>query len=163
MSEIYNITVQRPDGKSLSLENYQGNVLLIVNTATECGLATQYKPLEKLYQEFKDDGFVVLGFPCNQFGDQEPVSDDEMVSTCEINFGVTFPLFKKIDVNGKDAHPLFDYLKKSLPGLLTNNIKWNFTKFLVDQEGNPVKRFAPTDHPSVIRRHVEKLLERSEK
>jgi glutathione peroxidase len=158
MSEIYDIDVQRPNGKSLSLETYKGKVLLIVNTATECGLATQFKPLEELYQEFKDDGLIVLGFPCNQFGGQEPVTDEEMTSTCEINFGVTFPLFKKIDVNGKNAHSLFQYLKKSLPGFLTNDIKWNFTKFLVDHEGNPVKRFAPTDQPSEIRRHVVKLL-----
>lgn len=162
MSEIYDFKVTRSNNEEVSLKSYHGKVLLIVNTATECGLATHFRPLEKLYQKYKDQGFVVLGFPCNQFGGQEPVSDEDMASTCEINFGVTFPLFKKIEVNGRNAHPLFQFLKKELPGLLTNDIKWNFTKFLIDQEGNPVKRFAPTDHPSVIRRHIEKLLDNAE-
>lgn len=162
MSKTYTFDIQAIDGRSLTLEAYKGNILLIVNTATECGLNTQFSALENLYQQYKNDGLVVLGFPCNQFGGQEPVSDKDMISSCEINFGVTFPIFKKVEVNGRNAHPLFRYLKQSLPGFLTNNIKWNFTKFLVDQDGTPLKRFAPTNHPSVIRRHIVNLLDNTE-
>lgn len=146
MSEIYKIKVKDISGKEFSLEKYQGKLLLIVNTASKCGFTPQYKDLERLYQAYQKQGLMVLGFPCNQFGNQEPGDEGQIQEFCEINFGVSFPLFSKVDVNGKDAHPLFQYLKKSLPGFLGSEfIKWNFTKFLVDREGHPIKRYGPKD------------------
>jgi glutathione peroxidase len=147
------------DGELLDLNNYMGDVILIVNTASKCGFTPQYEGLEKLYQDYKDQGFVVLGFPCNQFGDQEPGSAEEIMEFCQINYGVTFPIFEKIDVNGENAHPLFKQLKKAKPGLLgSEKIKWNFTKFLVNRKGEVIDRFAPATKPEDLVKHVEREL-----
>lgn len=147
-------------GEEVSLSEYVGQVLLIVNTASKCGFTPQYSGLQKLYEQYADKGLVILGFPCNQFNRQEPGSEQEILSFCELNYGVTFPLFAKIDVNGKDAHPLFRYLTKEAPGLLGSRlIKWNFTKFLVNRQGRVIKRFAPTDSPETIAAHIEELLD----
>jgi glutathione peroxidase len=147
------------DGTPVELSRYRGHVLLIVNTASKCGFTPQYQGLEKLYQQFRDKGVVVLGFPCNQFGAQEPGAEAEIGDFCEKNYGVTFPLFAKIDVNGPGAHPLFRYLKKAAPGLLwTQAIKWNFTKFLVAKDGRVVKRYAPSTKPEDLVEDIEKLL-----
>ncbi len=146
-------------GKPVDLSQYKGQVLLIVNTASKCGFTPQYKGLEKVYEQFKDKGAVVLGFPCNQFGGQEPEGEAEIGAFCEKNFGVTFPLFSKVDVNGGGAHPLFQHLKKSAPGLLgTEAIKWNFTKFLVKKDGTVYKRYAPSTSPEELVGDIEKLL-----
>ncbi|PWK49256.1 glutathione peroxidase [Pleionea mediterranea] len=156
---IYDQKVNRLNGESNDLSEYKGQVLLIVNTASECGFTPQYEGLESLYQQYKDKGFSVLGFPCNQFGKQEPGSSDEIASFCSTRFSVSFPLFEKVDVNGENAHPLFDHLKRQAPGILgSQSIKWNFTKFLVDTEGNVVKRFAPKDKPEAIEKTVAKLV-----
>jgi len=156
---IYDYTVKTADGSERSLREYEGDVVLIVNTATKCGLAPQFDGLEELYQAYKDRGFTVLGFPSNQFANQEPGSDDEVQQTCRMNFGVTFPLLAKIDVNGKDEEPLYTFLKKEQGGFLGSAIKWNFTKFLVDREGNVVKRYDPRKDPKEIAGDIEKLLE----
>lgn len=146
-------------GTPVDLKQYAGKVLLIVNTASNCGFTPQYKGLEALYQQFKDKGVEVLGFPCNQFGHQEPGSAGEIGSFCEKNFGVTFPLFDKIDVNGDKAHPLFQYLKSQAPGLLgSQSIKWNFTKFLVKKDGTVFKRYSPQTAPKDLLDDIEKLL-----
>jgi len=146
-------------GKEVALSDYQGKVLLIVNTASKCGFTPQFKGLESLYQQYKDKGLEILGFPCNQFGHQDPGSNDEISQFCELNYGVTFPMFQKVDVNGDSAHPLFKYLKTQAPGLLgTQAIKWNFTKFLVDKNGKVVDRYAPTDTPEKIAKDVARLL-----
>ncbi len=157
--KIYDFKVKDIQGKDVSLEQYAGKVLLIVNVASQCGFTPQYGGLESLYKKFKDKGFVVLGFPCNQFGSQEPGSETEIKSFCETSFGVTFPLFAKIDVNGKNTHPLYEFLKKEEKGLLgTEMIKWNFTKFLVDASGNVVERFAPNTKPEDLEKDILKLL-----
>ncbi|MES2019485.1 MAG: glutathione peroxidase [Pseudomonadota bacterium] len=146
-------------GANIDLSKYKGQVLLIVNTASQCGFTPQYKGLEKVYEQFKDKGAVVLGFPCNQFGGQEPEGEAEIGAFCEKNFGVTFPLFAKIDVNGSGAHPLFQHLKKAAPGLLgTEAIKWNFTKFLIKKDGSVYKRYAPATKPEELVGDIEKLL-----
>ena len=146
-------------GAAVDLSKYKGQVLLIVNTASKCGFTPQYKGLEKVYEQFKDKGAVVLGFPCNQFGGQEPEGEAEIGAFCEKNFGVTFPLFSKVDVNGDDAHPLFQHLKKAAPGLLgTEAIKWNFTKFLIKKDGSVYKRYAPSTAPEELVGDIEKLL-----
>jgi glutathione peroxidase len=146
-------------GKPAKLSAWRGQVALIVNTASRCGLTPQYRGLQGLYDRFKDRGFVVLGFPSNQFGQQEPGSSDEIAEFCEMNFGVSFPMFEKIDVNGDDAHPLFKWLKAEKPGALgVEAIKWNFSKFLVDREGRVVERYAPTTEPDAIAADIEKLL-----
>ena len=146
-------------GKPVDLSQYKGQVLLIVNTASKCGFTPQYKGLEKVYEQFKDKGAVVLGFPCNQFGGQEPEGEAEIGAFCEKNFGVTFPLFAKVDVNGGGAHPLFQHLKKAAPGLLgTEAIKWNFTKFLIKKDGTVYKRYAPSTAPEELVGDIEKLL-----
>ena len=146
-------------GAPVDLAQYKGKVLLIVNTASECGFTPQYKGLEQVYEQFKDKGAVVLGFPCNQFGGQEPGGEAEIGAFCEKNFGVTFPLFSKIEVNGDGTHPLFAHLKKEAPGLLgTQAIKWNFTKFLVKKDGSVYKRYAPTTTPAELVGDIEKLL-----
>ena len=146
-------------GKPVDLSQYKGKVLLIVNTASKCGFTPQYKGLEKVYEQFKDQGAVVLGFPCNQFGGQEPEGEADIGTFCEKNFGVTFPLFSKVDVNGDDAHPLFRHLKKAAPGLLgTEAIKWNFTKFLVKKDGTVFKRYAPSTSPEELVEDIKKLL-----
>lgn len=156
---IYEYTAKSITGDSVSLEQFKGKVLLIVNTASKCGFTPQYKGLEALYQKFKDRGLVILGFPCNQFGNQEPGDAEQITDFCERNFGVTFPLFEKIDVNGKDAEPLYTYLKQEAPGMLgTTGIKWNFTKFLVAPDGRVIKRFAPKETPESIESEIEALL-----
>ena len=156
---VYTFEVQDIDGTGRRLEEYRDRVLLIVNTASKCGFTPQYTGLEELYQEFKDRGFAVLGFPCNQFGQQEPGNAEEIKNFCSLNYNVTFPLFAKIDVNGENAHPLYDYLKKEKPGALgTKGIKWNFTKFLIDKQGRVVDRFGPDTKPEKIKSHIENLL-----
>ena len=159
MTTVYDFSGLNIKGEEVPLDQYKGKVMLIVNTASKCGFTPQYKGLEELYKNYKDKGLEILGFPCNQFGKQEPGNEEQITEFCELNFGVTFPLFKKIDVNGPDAHPLYKFLKSEAPGLLGSEaIKWNFTKFLVDQNGKVVKRFAPTDTPDKIEKHVAKLL-----
>ena len=138
----------------------EGKVVLVVNTATRCGLTPQLEGLEQLYNKYKDKGLVVLGFPCNQFANQEPESNENMEQVCKLNFGVTFPLMEKIDVNGPRTHPIFRLLKRRLGGLFGSRIKWNFTKFLIDQTGLPVKRFAPVTKPAAIDPYIQKLLAR---
>jgi len=155
---IHRFETETLSGEKTSLEQYKGKTLLIVNTASKCGLTPQYEGLEKLYQEYRDQGLEILGFPCNQFGGQEPGSSEQISEFCSINYGVSFPMFAKVDVNGKNAHPIFKYLKKELPGTLTNGIKWNFTKFLVDANGMPVKRFAPTTEPHQLRKSIKDLI-----
>ena len=155
---VYSFTVKTMDGTEKSLADYKGKVLLIVNTASRCGFTPQFQGLQDLYDTYKDKGFEILGFPCNQFGKQEPDSNEEILNFCQTNYGVTFPMFQKIDVNGENAHPLFQYLKKATKGMLTENIKWNFTKFLVNKEGEAVERFAPQTKPESIAKHIEKLL-----
>ncbi len=156
---IYEYNVNDIDGNQQSMSQYKGKVLLIVNTASKCGFTPQYKDLEKLYQMHKDENFLVLGFPCNQFKDQEPDDEEGIKNFCEINYGVTFPLFSKVDVNGENAHELFKYLRKETKGLLGDAVKWNFTKFLVDQEGNVIKRYAPTTNPLSIEKDILELLQ----
>ena len=159
MTTIADFTVTTNRGQELALKDKLGKVLLVVNTASKCGFTPQYDGLEKLYQQFKDRDFEVLGFPCNQFGAQEPGSAEEIEQFCKVNFGVTFPLMAKIDVNGANASPLYDWLKSERKGLMgSTSIKWNFTKFLIDREGNVVKRYGPTDKPESIARDIEKLL-----
>ncbi|QGG46454.1 glutathione peroxidase [Heliorestis convoluta] len=156
---IYDFTVKTITNEDRSLADYKGKVMLIVNTASNCGFTPQYKGLQRLYEVYQDRGFVVLGFPCNQFMNQEPAANEEIMSFCELNFGVTFPLFAKIDVNGPNAHPLYQYLTKNKPGLLGSTaIKWNFTKFLIDREGKIVERYAPTDKPEQIEQKIQDLL-----
>ncbi|MBN1117319.1 MAG: glutathione peroxidase [Bacteroidales bacterium] len=145
-------------GNEISMEVFKGKAVLVVNTASKCGLTPQYEGLEKLYKEYKNKGLVILGFPCNQFGNQEPGSEKDIQENCLINYGVSFPMFSKVDVNGKNAHPIFKYLKKEKGGILGGKIKWNFTKFLIDQEGKPVKRFAPTIKPEKIVSDIDKIL-----
>ena len=159
MTTIADFSVTTNKGASLDLKEKLGTVLLVVNTASKCGFTPQYDGLEKLFQQYKDKGFEVLGFPCNQFGGQEPGNADEIEQFCKVNFGVTFPLMAKVDVNGAEASPLFDWLKSEKKGLMgTTAIKWNFTKFLIDREGHVVKRYAPTDKPEAIAKDIEKLL-----
>lgn len=159
MSNVYDFTANSLDGKPVSLRDYAGKVLLIVNTASKCGFTPQYEGLEAMYQKYRDRGLAVLGFPCNQFGAQEPGSAEEIGSFCQKNYGVSFPLFEKIDVNGEGAHPLYRWLKSSAKGLLGSEaIKWNFTKFLIDRHGNVVDRFAPTTKPEDLKSNVEALL-----
>lgn len=156
---IYQHNVTRNNGQATTLEAYKGKVLLIVNTASKCGFTPQYEGLEALYKKHKESGLEILGFPCDQFGHQEPGSDDDIAQFCTMNFGVTFPLFKKTEVNGPNANPLFVELKNKAPGLLgSKRIKWNFTKFLVNAEGKVLKRYAPTAKPSDIEKDIVKLL-----
>ena len=158
---IYDFSATSISGEELCLDSYRGQVVLIVNTASQCGFTPQYAGLEALYQRYKERGLVVLGFPCNQFGGQEPGTDAEVAEFCRLDFGVSFPLFSKVEVNGGDAHPLFQYLKQAQPGLLgTEGIKWNFTKFLVGRDGRPVARFAPKTRPAELSDAIEAQLER---
>lgn len=159
MTTVADFTVTTNRGEKLDLATKKGKVLLVVNTASKCGFTPQYDGLEKLFQEYREEDFEVLGFPCNQFGAQEPGNADEIAEFCKVNFGVTFPLMAKIDVNGPDASPLFDWMKSEQKGLMgSTSIKWNFTKFLIDREGNVVKRYGPQDAPATIRKDIEKLL-----
>ena len=157
---VYDFSARRLDGREENLGAYRGQVLLIVNTASQCGFTPQYAGLEQLYENLHDDGFTILGFPCNQFGAQEPGSEAEIGQFCRANYGVTFPMFAKIEVNGERAHPLYQYLKDAKPGLLgTEAIKWNFTKFLIGKDGEPVARFAPNTRPEDLEAPIRKLLQ----
>ena len=157
--KIYNFTVTSMMGLPTSLGDYQGKVLLIVNTASKCGFTPQFEGLQALYEKYRDRGFEILGFPCNQFMHQDPGTNEEIQNFCQVNYGVTFPMFAKIDVNGSDAHPLYEHLKKAAPGALgIKAIKWNFTKFLVDAQGNVLKRFEPNVEPADIAPDIEALL-----
>lgn len=158
-SSIYDISAVGIDGKPVPLSTYKGKILLIVNTASQCGFTPQYKGLQTLYDQYASQGLVVLGFPCNQFGQQEPGTSDQIQSFCETNFGVSFPLFQKIEVNGSNAHPLYQYLTKAAPGIFgTQGIKWNFTKFLIDRHGTVVKRYPPTAKPEELAKDIQALV-----
>ena len=156
---IYDYNVTTIEGKEISMSQYKGKVLLIVNVASECGFTPQYEGLEKLYEAHKDEGFMILGFPCNQFGEQEPKNEDEIVFFCQGTYDVQFDMFSKIDVNGENTAPLYQYLKSEQSGFMwTESIKWNFTKFLVDREGNVVERYGSSTKPESIESDIEKLL-----
>jgi glutathione peroxidase len=158
-ADIYDFEVQTIAGDKTAIGSYEKGVMLIVNTASKCGFTPQYEGLEALYQKYKDQGLVVLGFPCNQFGRQEPGSESDIEEFCQLNYGVSFPMFAKIDVNGDDADPLFKYLKNSQKGILgSEKIKWNFTKFLVNRDGKVIARFASTVKPENLVKDIEKLL-----
>jgi glutathione peroxidase len=159
MTTAYDFTAKTLDGKEVSLDAYRGKPLLIVNVASKCGFTPQYAGLEALYEKYRERGFKILGFPCDQFGHQEPGDDAQIKSFCSLTYGVQFPMFAKIQVNGSDAAPLYEYLKKSLPGILgIEAIKWNFTKFLVGKDGVPIKRFAPADKPEDLSADIEAAL-----
>ena len=159
MTTIADFTVVNNKGEQIDLKQKLGKIILVVNTASKCGFTPQYEGLEELFQQYREQGFEVLAFPCNQFGGQEPGNASEIAEFCKVNFGLTFSLMEKADVNGDDASPLFDWMKAEKPGLMGSKaIKWNFTKFLIDREGNVVKRYAPTDAPKSISKDIEKLL-----
>ncbi|WP_442755094.1 glutathione peroxidase [Methylocystis sp. JAN1] len=159
MTTLYEIDAKTIDGETRPLRDYAGKTLLVVNVASKCGFTPQYAGLEALYRKYADKGLVILGFPCNQFGAQEPRPESEIATFCSSNYGVSFPMFAKIDVNGADAHPLYKFLKRAAPGVLGSEaIKWNFTKFLVDKSGKVVKRYAPTDTPESIEKDIEAAL-----
>ncbi len=155
---FYKFEAERLDGTSESMEKYKGKTVVVVNTASKCGLTPQYEGLEALYKKYKENGLVILGFPCNQFGNQEPGSADDIQEFCQVNYGVGFPIFAKIDVNGSNAHPIFKYLKSELGSLLGGKIKWNFTKFVIDKTGKPVKRFGPTKQPEAMESYIKSIL-----
>ncbi|MCX7655509.1 MAG: glutathione peroxidase [Treponemataceae bacterium] len=157
-NHLYDLTALTNKGNLVSLSQYKGKVLLIVNTASNCGFTPQYKGLQSLYEKYRDQGFEVLAFPCDQFAHQEPGNDEEIAHFCQANFGVTFPLMSKIEVNGPNTHPVFAWLKKKAPGLIGESIKWNFTKFLVNRDGTLVTRYAPTVEPEAIASDIEKAL-----
>lgn len=159
MNNFYKLSAELPSGKSISMEEYKWKVIIIANTASKCGLTYQYEGLEELYKKYKDQGLVVLGFPCNQFANQEPGSDSEIKEQCLLNYGVTFPVFKKVDVNGEDTHEVFKYLKDNSFALFGKKIKWNFTKFVISKDGTSVKRFAPTTKPHKLEKHIISLLQ----
>jgi len=159
LTKIYSFQAATLDGKNLSLSIYEGKVILIVNVASRCGFTPQYRGLEELYRKYSAQGFAILGFPCNQFGAQEPGNEDEIAQFCKSTYDVTFQMFAKIDVNGQNAHPLYQLLKNSAPGILGSTaVKWNFTKFLIDRKGYVRNRFAPTDTPKALENDVEALL-----
>ena len=155
---IYDFTVKGADGADVNLSDYKGRVLLVVNTATGCGFTPQYEGLQKLYDKYKDKGFEILDFPCNQFAQQAPGTDEEIGSFCTLNYGTTFPRFKKLEVNGENPDRLYQWLKREKGGTMGRNIKWNFTKFLIDKEGKVIRRFAPTTKPEAIETYIERLL-----
>lgn len=157
-SEFYNFKSKSSSGKDIEMRDYSDKVVMIVNTASKCGFTSQYDELQRLYKTYKDEGLVILGFPCDQFAHQEPGTDEEIAQFCKLNFGVTFPLFTKVKVNGRDADPLYKYLRKALPGKLGNNVKWNFTKFLIDRSGKPVKRYSPKVSPMEFEDEIQALL-----
>ena len=160
MKTFYDFEANNIKGKTVSMKEYEGKTVVVVNTASKCGFTPQYEGLEALYQKYKNQGLVILGFPCNQFGKQESGSSDEIEEFCQINYGVTFPLFEKIEVNGKDAHPIFKFLKsKQSGGIFGSGIKWNFTKFIINNKGVPVKRFSPTTKPEKMEKTIIKLLQ----
>lgn len=155
---FYNFTAKSLQGKDVSMEIYKEKTILIVNTASKCGLTPQFEGLEKLYQQYKDKNFVILGFPCNQFANQEPGDEKSISEGCVLNYGVTFPMFEKIDVNGENTHPIYQYLKKEKKGWFGSKIKWNFTKFLVDKNGKVIKRFSPTTTPEKIEVYLKAIV-----
>lgn len=158
-NSIYDFKVNSSNGEEVNLSEYQGKALLIVNTASKCGFTPQYEGLQALYKKYKDQGLEILAFPCNQFGEQEPGSDTEIQSFCNLNYSTTFPLFQKIDVNGSTAHPLYNFLKEQAPGLMgLKDIKWNFTKFLVDKNGKVLKRYASITKPESMEKDIESIL-----
>ncbi|MGD6969424.1 glutathione peroxidase [Rossellomorea vietnamensis] len=158
MTSIYDFDAVKPNGDEVSLSEFRGEAMVIVNTASKCGFTPQFEELQSLYEEFKDKGFTVLGFPSDQFMNQEFDNNDDIMEFCKVNYGVSFPMFSKVDVKGKGAHPLFKYLIKEKKGLMTSEVKWNFTKFLVDREGNVVNRYAPQTSPKKIKEDLEKIL-----
>lgn len=159
MSTIWDIEVKDIEGKSIKLSTYKGKALLVVNVASKCGFTPQYKDLELIYKDYKDKGFEILAFPCNQFGAQEPGDENEIKNFCSLTYDVTFPMFSKVEVNGDNTHPLFNALKESLPGFMgTKAIKWNFTKFLIGKDGKPLKRYAPNDKPQDMIADIEVAL-----
>ncbi|MBS2211234.1 glutathione peroxidase [Carboxylicivirga mesophila] len=158
-NNFYQFEANSLQGKTIKMSDYKGKTVLVVNTASKCGLTPQYEGLEALYQKYKDKGLVILGFPCNQFGNQEPGDEKSISEGCLINYGVSFPMFAKVDVNGEQAHPLFKYLKSELGGLLGSKIKWNFTKFIIDANSQPIKRFAPVTKPAKIDSYLSKILQ----
>ena len=160
--KFYQFSAKSLQGKEISMETYRGKTVLVVNTASKCGLTPQFEGLEKLYRKYRDKGLVILGFPCNQFANQEPGDEKSISEGCVINYGVTFPMFSKIDVNGDKAHPIYKYLKKELSGLFGGKIRWNFTKFLIDPNGKPLKRFSPATKPDEIDRYLEKSMNQVE-
>lgn len=155
---IYDIEVQKPNGDAYKLDAYKNKVILIVNTASECGFTPQFEGLQALYDKYKDQDFIILGFPCNQFGGQEPGTGEEATQNCKINYGVSFPMHEKIDVKGEQQHPLFKFLTEAQNGFFNEKIKWNFTKFLVDKNGDVVQRFSPQKKPSQLESEIEALL-----
>ena len=157
-NNFYQFSARSLQGKEISMETYKGKVILVINTASKCGFTPQYEGLEKLYEKYKDRGFVILGFPCNQFGKQEPGTEKEIAEGCLVNYGVSFQMFSKIEVNGPNAHPLYKYLKSSIFVITGKKIKWNFTKFLINSKGVPVKRFSPATVPEKLVNDIEKLL-----
>ena len=158
MTTIYDFSAERMEGMTQNFSAYKDQVLLIVNTASKCGFTPQFEGLEVLYQQYKDQGLVIIGFPCNQFGNQDPANNDEIGAFCQKNYGVSFPMMAKVDVNGSDAHPVFEWLKNQKGGLLTDGIKWNFTKFLIDSKGQVIARYAPTTKPEALKADIEQAL-----
>ncbi len=158
MSKIYDYKALDNKGNEVNFASFEGKVLMIVNTASKCGFTPQYDGLEALYQKYKDQGLIIIGFPCDQFAHQEPGTNEEIAEFCRINHGVTFPLMSKIEVNGKNAHPIYQYLKSAAKGTLGNAIKWNFTKFLISRDGTEIERFAPTTTPEAMKEKVMALL-----
>ena len=156
--KFYDFSARKINGQEVSMSEYKDKVVLVVNTASKCGLTPQFKDLEKIYQEYKDKGLEILGFPCNQFANQDSGSNDEIHEFCQLNYGVTFTMFEKIDVNGENEHPLYKYLKSQTKSIFGSKIKWNFTKFLIDINGNVIKRYAPTVSPLKIKGDIENLL-----
>ena len=158
MKTIYDFTAKNNKGKDMDFTQFKGKVLLIINTASKCGFTPQYKGLEELYKKYKDQGLAVIGFPCDQFGHQEPGSNEEIASFCEMNYGVSFPIMEKIEVNGKNASPIFKYLKSKAGGLFGSRIKWNFTKFLISRDGQTIKIFSQIKNPKSLEKYIEKML-----
>ena len=158
INSIYDFRVKQTDGNETDLTGYKGKVLLIVNTASKCGYTPQFEGLQKLYEKYSSYGFTVLGFPCNQFAGQDPGTDEEIKSFCSLNYGVTFPVFSRIEVNGTNEHPLYKFLKSKASGFFSRKIKWNFTKFLVDKNGNIIKRFSPATKPEELEKYIKELL-----
>ncbi len=156
--KFYDFKARKMNGQEVRMKEYEGKVVLVVNTASKCGFTPQFEGLEELYKEYKDKGLEILGFPCNQFGSQDKGSNEEIHQFCKLNYGVSFNMFEKIEVNGDNAHPLYKFLKREAKGVLNENIKWNFTKFLIDSKGNVIKRYAPIAKPQQIKEDIEKLL-----
>lgn len=158
MSSFYDFEAEDINGVLIKMSDYKGKFILVVNTASHCGFTRQYEGLEKIYKKYKDKGLTILAFPCNQFGAQEPGDASEIISFCKLNYDISFPLFSKVKVNGSEVHPIYKYLKQELPDILGKRIKWNFTKFLIDRNGVPIKRYAPTVTPEEIEKYLTKLL-----